>query len=276
MPYADAGGLGLLVPAAFLAGLLSFLSPCTLPILPAYFAYTFGGQGADPGSASQTGRRSQRSVAVTSVAFFLGLATTLSLLGASATALGQLLFQHLDRVTLVGGLVVIAFGVMSLLGKGFSGARRSGRPAASVAGSYVYGATFAIGWSTCIGPILGALLTLLATGGLAAAQGALLAFVYALGLGAPMIAIALFFNRLGSGTSFWRWARGRGFELALPTGQTLYLHTTGLLSGALMIALGVLIASGQLTAITQAAASSDVSLWVIETEERVKTLFGLP
>ena len=276
MSYADGGSLALLVPAAFLAGLLSFLSPCTLPILPAYFAYTFGSQGTDPGNASETRRRSQRSVALTSVAFFLGLATTLSLLGASATALGQLLFQHLDRITLVGGLVVIAFGVMSLLGKGFSGARLSGRPAASVAGSYVYGATFAIGWSTCIGPMLGALLTLLATGGLAAAQGALLAFVYALGLGAPMIAIALFFNRLGAGTSFWRWARGRGFALALPTGRTLYLHTTGLLSGALMIALGLLIASGQLTAITQAAASSDVSVWVIETEERVKHLFGLP
>ena len=267
------GSLALLTPAAFLAGLLSFLSPCTLPILPAYFAYTFGTQGAEPGEVAA--RRSSLSVALTSVAFFLGLATTLSLLGAGATALGQLLFQHLDRVTLVGGLVVIAFGVMSLLGKGFAGARLNGRPAASLAGSYVYGATFAIGWSTCIGPILGALLTLLATGGLAAAQGALLAFVYALGLGAPMIAIALFFNRLGSGTRFWRFARGRGFELRVG-GRTLYLHTTGLLSGALMIALGILIASGQLTAITQAAAASDISLWVIEMEQHVKDLLGLP
>ena len=273
MPYADAGSLALLTTAAFLAGLLSFLSPCTLPILPAYFAYTFGTQGAEPGETAV--RRSSLSVALTSVAFFLGLATTLSLLGAGATALGQLLFQHLDRVTLIGGLVVIAFGVMSLLGKGFSGARLSGRPAASLAGSYVYGATFAIGWSTCIGPILGALLTLLATGGLAAAQGALLAFVYALGLGAPMIAIALFFNRLGSGTPFWRLARGRGFELRRGS-RTLYLHTTGLLSGALMIALGLLIASGQLTAITQAAAASDLSLWVIEMEQHVKELLGLP
>jgi cytochrome c-type biogenesis protein len=257
----------LLVPAAFLAGLLSFLSPCTLPILPAYFAYTFGTQGESRGS---TGR-----VALTSVAFFLGLATTLSLLGASATALGRLLFEHLDRVTVIGGLIVIVFGVMTLFGKGFSGLRLANRPAASVGGSYLYGATFAIGWSTCIGPILGTLLTLLASGGLAAAQGAALAFVYALGLGVPMIAIALFFNRLGSGTAFWRFARGRGIELPLPTGQTLYLHSTGVLSGVLMVGLGIMIASGQLTAITQAAASSDLSLWVIDAEERLKGIFGL-
>jgi cytochrome c-type biogenesis protein len=118
-------------------------------------------------------------------------------------------------------------------------------------------------------------LTLLASGGLAAAQGAALAFVYALGLGVPMIAIALFFNRLGSGTAFWRLARGRGIELPLPTGQTLYLHSTGVLSGVLMVGLGIMIASGQLTAITQEAASSDLSLWVIEAEERMKGIFGL-
>lgn len=271
MPFADA--LPLLVPAAFLAGLLSFLSPCMLPILPAYFAFTFGTHGDARGSL--------RTVAVTSVAFFLGLATTLSIAGAGATALGQVLFQHMRTVTLVGGLIVIAFGVMSVLGKGFSGPQLTHRPAAGITGSYLYGATFALGWSTCIGPILGALLTLLATGGLAAAQGALLAFVYALGLGAPMIAIALLFTRLGSGTAFWRLVRGRGFALALPSagplrGQTLYLHSTGVLTGGLMIAMGLMVATGQLTAFTQAAASSDLSLWVIEMEEHIRTAFGLP
>lgn len=272
--------LAVLAPASFLAGLLSFLSPCTLPILPAYFAYTFGAPGADEaahapaGAAHPAPSRSSRRVALTSVAFFLGLATTMSLLGASATALGRLVFEHLDRVTFVGGLVVVAFGLMSALGKGFAGLTPRGRPAASVAGSYVYGATFAIGWSTCIGPVLGALLTLLATGGLAAAQGALLAFVYALGLGAPMIAIALLFNRLGGGTRFWRLARVRGFELHFGR-HTLFLHTTGILSGALMIALGLMIATGQLSALTQAAAGSDLSLWVIETEERLQALFDL-
>jgi cytochrome c-type biogenesis protein len=258
--------------------MLSFLSPCTLPILPAYFAYTFGTQGGS--SDGSGGNRSAAAVLRTSVAFFLGLATTLSLVGAGATALGGLLFQHLEAVTLVGGLVVIAFGVMSALGKGFSGVKVTARPAASAAGSYLYGATFAVGWSTCIGPILGALLTLLATGGLAAAQGALLAFVYALGLGAPMIAIALFFTRLGTGTAFWRVARGRGFEVHVPRlgafgGTTLYLHTAGILSGALMVVLGVMIATGRLTALTQEAASSDLSLWVIQAEETIRDLFRL-
>src|SRR5687768_1041111 len=114
--------LVILVPAAFLAGLLSFLSPCTLPILPAYFAYTFGSQGEARGSAGR--------VLATSVAFFLGLATTMSLAGASATLLGRLLFEHLSVVTVVGGLIVIAFGVMSLFGRGFSGVRVIDRPRA--------------------------------------------------------------------------------------------------------------------------------------------------
>ena len=259
--------LVILVPAAFLAGLLSFLSPCTLPILPAYFAYTFGAQAEARGSGAR--------LLGTSLAFFLGLATTMSLLGASATLLGRLLFENLAAATVVGGLVVIAFGVMSLFGKGFSGMRVIDRPKATLAGSYLYGATFAIGWSTCIGPILGTLLTLLATGGLAAAQGALLAFVYAIGLGAPMIAIALFFTRLGSGTAFWRLARGRGFALALPDGRALHLHTTGLVSGGLMIVMGLLVATGQLTALTQAAAVSELSLWVIDAEVRLRETLGL-
>jgi cytochrome c-type biogenesis protein len=141
-----------LVPAAFLAGLLSFLSPCTLPILPAYFAFS--------------AQARQHSAWATSLAFFGGLATTMSLIGASATALSRLLNQHLEGLTVVGGLVIIAFGLMSLFGVGFSGVRMQARPAATLLGAYLYGAVFTLGWSTCIGPILGAVLTLLATQGL--------------------------------------------------------------------------------------------------------------
>src|SRR5262245_19050265 len=157
-----------LAPAAFLAGVVSFLSPCTLPILPAYFAFTFQA-------------RRERILLMT-IAFFLGLATTMVVLGATATALSQLLFRNLSTLTLIGGLIVIGFGVMSLLGKGFTGAQLLDRPTASVTGSYLYGATFALGWTACVGPILGALPTLLATQGLAVLQGAILAFLYALGL----------------------------------------------------------------------------------------------
>lgn len=255
----SAAEVALLVPQAFLAGVLSFLSPCTLPLLPAYFAYSVQARGA-------------RAAPLT-VAFFLGLATTLSLLGASATALSSLLFRHLERLTLIGGLAIIAFGVLSLLGKGFAGPRVQRRPAATLVGSYLYGATFALGWSACIGPILGAILTLLATSGSTILQGALLAFVYALGLGSPLIVITAFFHRLGHGTRFWHLIRGRGREVRLGR-LTLHLHTTNILSGLLLIGMGYLLASGQLAVVTQLAARTPLAQWLIAAEEWLVSLFG--
>lgn len=254
------GSLWLLAPAAFLAGILSFLSPCTLPILPAYFAFTF--------------QSKKQTVVWMTVAFFLGLATTLTVLGASATALSQLLFQYLRQITVMGGLAIIALGILSLLGKGFSGPQIQERPSRTALGSYLYGATFALGWTACIGPILGAILTLLATQGFGILQGALLAFVYAIGLGTPLILVSTFFGRLGQGSRFWKVLKGKGFEVQLRN-QVLYLHSTSLISGILLIGMGYLLASGQLTAITQLAQSSDISLWVIEMEERIRGLFGL-
>lgn len=257
------GGGNVLVLAlpAFLAGVLSFLSPCTLPILPAYFAFTF-----------QAGKGN---VTMMSLAFFLGLATTMTLLGASATALSALIFDNRDTLTFWGGVVIIIFGLMGMLGKGFAGPQIQERPAATLAGSYLYGATFALGWTACVGPILGALLTLLATtSGVAIVQGAVLAFIYALGLGTPLILLAVFFNRLGQGSSFWRLIRGRGFELRL-FGRSFYLHSTSLLSGALMVAMGLLLATGRLEWIAQQMNGTDMARWWVELESAVGRLFGL-
>jgi cytochrome c-type biogenesis protein len=252
------GSVLVLAPAAFLAGVFSFLSPCTLPILPAYFAFTF--------------QASRERIVVMTVAFFLGLATTMVVLGASATALSQLLFSHLGALTTVGGLVVIAFGIMSMLGKGFSGAQLLNRPTASVAGSYLYGATFALGWTACVGPILGALLTLLATQGIAVLQGAVLAFVYALGLGMPLILMATFFSRLGRGSRFWQFMRGRAIELNLGF-TTLHLHTTSLASGLLLVVVGVLLASGQLTLLSQWSQQTSMGEWAVSLEQGIERLF---
>jgi len=252
------GHLLILAPAAFLAGIFSFLSPCTLPILPAYFAFTF------------QARRDR--VVLMTVAFFLGLATTLVAVGASATALSQVLFRNLTALTTIGGLIIIAFGIMSILGKGFTGAKLLDRPTASVAGSYFYSATFALGWTACVGPILGALLTLLATQGIAVLQGAVLAFIYALGLGMPLILMATFFSRLGSGSRFWKLMRGRGFELNLGV-TTLYLHTTSVLSGLLLVCVGVLLASGQLTLLSQWSQQTRLGEWAVSLEQGVEALF---
>ena len=242
-PVFARGGFEMLLTLAlpaYLAGVFSLLSPCCLPILPAYFSFTFGAQ--------------RHRVVSMSLAFFLGLATTMVVLGASFTALGALIFPYRDTVTRVGGLVIAGFGLMLLLGKGFSGMRLRERPAATLAGTYLYGLTFAFGWTACIGPILGAILTALATTGLSVLAGAVLAFIYALGLATPLTLLATFFGRVGRGTRAFKILRGRGFSLRV-AGATLHLHTTQLLSGGMLILVGAMLASGQLTWFTRRMAS---------------------
>lgn len=258
-PAASAsGGLLILAPAAFLAGLFSFLSPCTLPILPAYFAFTF------------QARRER--VVVMTISFFFGLATTMVVLGAASTALSQLLFANLRELIVIGGWLIVGFGVLSFLGKGFSGAKLLDRPSTNIAGSYVYGATFALGWTACIGPILGALLTLLATQGIAVVQGAILAFIYALGLGMPLILVATFFSRLGQGSRFWKFMRGRAVSLNLGF-TSLHLHSTSMISGAMLIIIGWLLLSGQLEQLNHWALQSPMAQWALDLEQGVQQFF---
>lgn len=249
-----------LLPAAFLSGVLSFLSPCSLPILPAYFAYSF--------------QSNRKNVVLTTLAFFMGLATTMTVLGASVSAIGSVLLRNISTISTFGGLLIVLFGILSIFGKGFTGIQFQDRPARSIAGSFLYGATFAIGWTACIGPILGAILTLLATQGTGVLQGTILSFVYAMGLGLPLILISTFFSRLGNGSRFWRFIRGKGISIKLGN-RSIDLHTTGLLSGLLLITIGILLATGELTQITQLALNSDLSLWVVETDEKLRALFGI-
>jgi cytochrome c-type biogenesis protein len=259
--YARSGvELVALVPAAFLAGVVSFLSPCTLPILPAYFAFAV--------------RTHQKNVVVMTVAFFFGLATTMSLLGATATALSGFLNQNRDALATIGGLIIMAFGLLTLFGVGFSGFQIQAGRSATAMGSYLYGLTFALGWTSCLGPILGIVLTLLATQSLAIWQGAALAFVYAFGLGLPLIVVAALFSRVGNGSPVWKVLRGRSVPLTLGS-RTLYFHSTSVISGLLFLLVGYLLASGQLFQITTEALGSDLSRWVIETEERLSGLFGV-
>lgn len=253
------GGVSLIVlaPVTFLAGLLSFLSPCCLPVLSAYVAYT-----------SQVQRER---LTVTTLAFFGGVATTMVVLGASATALSQVLFQYLPALTTIGGLVIIGFGVMSVLGRGFGGIQLLDRPGAGATGAYLYGATFALGWTACVGPILGALLTMLATQGLAVLQGAILAFVYALGLGTPLMVLSSFLSRRERQSRLWAALRGHGFSIALGQ-RTFYLHTTSIASGLLLILVGVLLATGQMNLFSQWALRTPLTQWVLELEESLRAI----
>jgi cytochrome c-type biogenesis protein len=191
----------ILAMLALVGGLLSFLSPCTLPILPAYFAFAF-----------QSGRRQ---IAANTMIFMLGLASMFAILGASASALGRLLLQNQQLILLFGGSLVLIFGVMSLLGKGFTGMSQSSSATVnnrSLWGSFIFGLTFAVGWSSCVGPILGAVLTLAAQTA-SVGQGTMLLFIYALGLGLPLIIISTFFGRASRDSLLWRVMRGKGYEL---------------------------------------------------------------
>ena len=254
-------GIAVLIPITFLAGLFSFLSPCTLPILPAYFAFTF--------------QAKREQVTLMTIAFFCGLATTMVIFGASATALSRFLFSYLTLLTTIGGIVIIGFGIMSFFGIGFGGVQLLDRPASGVLGSFLYGATFSLGWSACVGPILGALLTLLATQGIAVAQGALLAFVYALGLGSPLIIISSFFGRLGMGSPFWQFIKGRMVPVQI-AGTTYELHTTSMASGVLLVGMGILLASGNLSAISEWTRQTSLAQFTLSLEDWLSSLIRRP
>ncbi|MDX1662438.1 MAG: cytochrome c biogenesis CcdA family protein [Candidatus Promineifilaceae bacterium] len=188
---------------AFAGGMFSFASPCTLPILPAYFAFAF-----------QSGRRQ---IATNTVAFMLGLATMFSLLGAGASIIGQVLRQNTDLLLLLGGSLILIFGVMSLLGKGFTGFVQNdgGERSTTTGGSYMFGLTFAVGWTSCTGPILGAVLTLAATTG-SVLSGVMLLFIYTLGLGLPLLIVSTLFGRASRKSLFWRILRGKGQTVTVP------------------------------------------------------------
>jgi cytochrome c-type biogenesis protein len=257
------GGAPVLVLAlpVFLTGLLSFLSPCTLPILPAYFAVTF--------------QAKRSSIFLMSLAFFFGLATTLTLLGGAISALAGLLFGVRDTLMLVGGIVIIIFGVLGIFGMGFAGVQINERPTTTLLGSYLYGATFALGWTACAGPLFGSFMTMLAaSGNVAVLQGAVLAFIYAAGLGLPLIFIATFFNQVGRGSRFWKFISGKGYPVTI-FGREFYFHTVSVLGGLLMIAIGVLLATGRLETLTQMASGSSFGVWFAEIETSISRLFGL-
>ena len=189
---------------AFLAafgGVMSFVSPCTLPILPAYFAF-----------AVASGRKQ---IALNTLVFMLGLATVFSVMGAGASVLGRVLRQNQSLIMLMGGALIIVFGVMALLGRGFTGVQKQqDEPVRNntLGGSYLFGMTFAVGWSSCVGPILGTVLTMAGTTG-SVLRGMMLLFIYALALGLPLIIVSTFFGRASRQSIAWRALRGKGWNV---------------------------------------------------------------
>jgi len=251
-PNLPDSGILVLTLLAFIAGVFSFLSPCTLPILPAYFAVT-----------AQTDRTR---MGMMSLAFFFGLASLFVAMGASASALGQLLRDYMFQISQIGGGIVTIFGVMTLFGKGFSGATFKGKPTSTFIGFYLFGATFALGWTPCVGPILSSIL-MLAASEKTVFQGMNLLFFYAAGLGLPLILVATLCGNLPKDGMFWTLLRGKGWDINI-AGKTIFLHTTNLFSGILLILLGIVLATGYMTYVNSLI-PIEVQIWFSEFEETV-------
>ncbi|MFC5996473.1 cytochrome c biogenesis CcdA family protein [Pseudonocardia hispaniensis] len=240
-------GIGLL--GAFLGGLLSLLSPCSALLLPSFFAYAFDRLGT--------------LVARTAV-FFAGLAAVLVPLGAGVAFVGALITQYRSVVTTVGGVLLIGFGALSILGKGFgstAAARVSGRlrissPASVFALGTVYGLA-----GFCSGPLLGSVLTVAAVGA-APAYGALLLAVYGLGMTVPLFALAMLWDRFRLGTRSW--LRGRPLRIG-----PLHTHSTSLVSGLLFVSIGILFlvtdGTANLGGLAGVDSQFDLQVWVQRT-----------
>ena len=187
----SASAIGII--AAFSGGIASFLSPCVLPLVPGYVGYVAGG-------AIGQERTSKTAAVAQSFVFVLGFGTVFVAMGASATALGQALLSYRLALNLIGGSLVIAFGIFMLglvqpwwMLRDLRLRIPMGKPGPF--GSYVLGAAFAFGWTPCIGPILGAILTVSATS-VTVGEGVQLLAAYSLGLGVPFVLAALFTETL--------------------------------------------------------------------------------
>jgi cytochrome c-type biogenesis protein len=218
------GSMVLALPVALLAGLVSFFSPCVVPLLPGYLSYASGLGAADVVEGTHRGR-----MLAGAALFVLGFATVFVATGVVAGSVGQALLEHRSTISRVLGVVVIVLGLM------FAGVLRIGQrelrlrsvPAVGVAAAPVLGMVFALGWVPCVSPTLAVVVNLGFNEG-SALRGGILGFGYALGLGIPFILAAVAFTRM---------ARAVGF---LRRRQRLVMR----LGGVLLVIVGLLLLTG--------------------------------
>jgi cytochrome c-type biogenesis protein len=235
------------IAVALAAGILSFLSPCVLPIVPPYLAF-MGGISIKDLSGEGEVRRSPIGAAVF---FVMGLSTVFLLLGFTASAFGRFFLNYAETFNTVAGLIVMIFGghFLGIYRLGFIERDLridAGNRGGTLMGAYLLGLAFAFGWTPCIGPQLGAILSLAASDA-NLARGTLLLGVYALGLGLPFLAVAAFFPKLRSFMEFMR----------------LHMQRIERIMGLLLWTIGFLMLTGGF---------SCLSFWLLESFD----LLGLP
>ena len=229
------------IPAALIAGLVSFLSPCVLPLVPAYLVYLTGAT-IERVASDESPSASRRAVMLSALMFVLGFSTVFVALGASASFIGGLIRAWSAELSIIAGIVIImGLHFLGLTRLGFL--MREGRlpipKPVGLWGAYVMGLAFAFGWTPCIGPILAAILSVAASEA-TVAKGAGLLAVYSAGLGIPFLIAAFMIERFSS-------VLARMKE---------HLATVERVMGVLMILVGV----GFLTGMV-----SSFSIWLLET-----------
>ncbi len=221
----------------FTAGLLSFLSPCVLPLIPGYIAFV-AGLPMDTMTESRWTQKELLSAVVTSTLFVMGFSVVFVALGATATWLGSALVQRLPLLVNIAGVIIILFGLqqIGLFKLGFMHSTLQIDVQTDKLGllkAPLLGAAFAFGWTPCVGPILAAILTYAATMD-TVGKGVALLMVYSAGLGIPFLLTTLAMN------GFFR-----GFSRLKK-----HMRRLQIISGAILVLLGVLMMSGKLTLLT--------------------------
>jgi cytochrome c-type biogenesis protein len=236
----ELSGIGVIT--AFAAGLISFLSPCVLPLVPGYLSY-IGGQSLEETQDPGLLWWKKLTVLSLSFCFILGFSTVFIIFGASASVIGRLLMAYRFEANILGGFIIILFGLFMTGLLRFTWLQREFRYYGEIRGSrplaaYLLGVAFAFGWTPCIGPILGAILTLNATTGLGG-DGTVLLAIYSIGLGTPFIAAALFTD----------WFLHHSKRLRR------HGHMLQISAGMILIIMGIAMVSGYLTSF---------SLWLLD------------
>ncbi len=231
-------GIDITYLAAALGGLISFLSPCVLPLVPAYLCFVAGVSLDKLTENATLSPELLRSVMAGAIAFVLGFTTVFTLLGASASALNRLIISELDLLSQLAGVIIILFGLHTTGLFRIALFNREARFAPDVRGrgllgAYVVGLAFAFGWTPCIGPILGAILAVAASQD-TLGYGITLLMTYSLGLGVPFLLSAYGM---------------RGFMRFMHRFRQ-HLHKLKIATGGLLIATGVLILSGSLQSLS--------------------------
>ena len=224
--------------AAFAAGYLSFVSPCVLPLIPGYISFV-SGVSVEEMRADAPPTTSRLQVFFTSLAFVLGFSLVFIALGASATAIGKFLFAKLPLLSKIAGVILIVFGLHTMgvfrlafleTEKRVHAQRKPGGPL----GAMLVGVAFAFGWTPCIGPMLGGILAIAGSKN-SVGEGITLLAIYSMGLGIPFLITSLAINQFfGAAKRIRR-----------------YYHAIELTSGALLVVIGLLIMTGQLTLIVR-------------------------